>query len=481
MDSLSRGKQIFNLSLKNNLSDSKECAQLKNDVAEPEMDQNCLLELFPEVLNSAVQEHNNEPSRIIQNLYADMVAPTTPTRIFLGSPDDLLEVIIDTGTHRDYDYGVDDNEEFQNSNADDVNEDPDYEPDKDETTTDGRLDDRIKQPSTKKHKPNLESDHAIREPCKNCKRNCLDKIDEKRRKEIWEAYWKLNYNGRRQYLFNNVHRNEKRRQTTQAPSRRKLSYEYFLKDEHGTAQVVCKVFFLCTLGYHPKNDKMINTVMKLTRPSDISPPPDKRGMQEPPNKINREPIKAHIESFNPCISHYRRAHAPNRRYLPSDVSIRMMYDDFKSTAVQKCSYDTYRQLIQDMKISFTKLGEEECEVCLQHELHVKSDHADLTDGVTCDRCSTWKRHNEAAASARVHYQTDASNADANILIRSVDLQKVIMLPLMPGNKTAIFTKRIIAFNETFAAVGKQSKKPSHIRERSLAVLWHEGIGGRQGK
>ncbi|ESO87088.1 hypothetical protein LOTGIDRAFT_154578 [Lottia gigantea] len=96
-----------------------------------------------------------------------MVAPTTPTRIFLGSPDDLLEeVIVDTGTHRDYEYGVDDNEEFQNSNADDVNEDPDYEPDKDETTTDGRLDDRIKQPSTKKHKPNLESDHPIREPCK---------------------------------------------------------------------------------------------------------------------------------------------------------------------------------------------------------------------------------------------------------------------------------------------------------------------------
>ncbi|ESO95262.1 hypothetical protein LOTGIDRAFT_175170 [Lottia gigantea] len=104
-------------------------------------------------------------------------------------------------------------------------------------------------------------------------------------------------------------------------------------------------------------------------------------------------------------------------------------------AIETCFSDI--QVIQDMKISFTKLGEEKYEVCLQHELHVKSDHADLSDGVTCDRCSTWKRHNEAAASARAHYQTVASNADANILIRSVDLQKVIMLPHMPAQDVTL--------------------------------------------
>ena len=58
---------------------------------------------------------------------------------------------------------------------------------------------------------------------------------------------------------------------------------------------------------------------------------------------------------------------------------------------------------------------------------------------------------------------------------SVDMQKVIMLPRLPGLKQAIFCKRLVLFNETFAPVGcwKKSKtlKPT-------GVLWHEAIKGR---
>lgn len=43
-------------------------------------------------------------------------------------------------------------------------------------------------------------------------------------------------------------------------------------------------------------------------------------------------------------------------------------------------------------------------------------------------------------------------------VRSVDLQKVIMLPRMPGVKTAVFTWRIVACHEIFASVGKKADK-----------------------
>lgn len=56
---------------------------------------------------------------------------------------------------------------------------------------------------------------------------------------------------------------------------------------------------------------------------------------------------------------------------------------------------------------------------------------------------------------------------------SVDLQKVIMLPRMDNFKAAIFTKRVIAFNESFVPIGpRNSIKP-------LAVIWHEGVSGRK--
>jgi len=48
-----------------------------------------------------------------------------------------------------------------------------------------------------------------------------------------------------------------------------------------------------------------------------------------------------------------------------------------------------------------------------------------------------------------------------------------MLPRMENFKAAIFTKRVIAFNESFVPIGpKGCIKP-------LAIIWHEGIQGRK--
>ena len=65
--------------------------------------------------------------------------------------------------------------------------------------------------------------------------------------------------------------------------------------------------------------------------------------------------------------------------------------------------------------------------------------------------------------------------DQDKMVVSVDLEKVIMLPRFPGNKTAIFCKRIVAFNETFAPVGR-----SRGGKKATGVLWHEGVKGRTG-
>jgi len=48
-----------------------------------------------------------------------------------------------------------------------------------------------------------------------------------------------------------------------------------------------------------------------------------------------------------------------------------------------------------------------------------------------------------------------------------------MLPRMDNFKAAIFTKRVIAFNESFVPIGPRSSI------RPLAVIWHEEISGRK--
>lgn len=47
--------------------------------------------------------------------------------------------------------------------------------------------------------------------------------------------------------------------------------------------------------------------------------------------------------------------------------------------------------------------------------------------------------------------------DANINITttrvySMDLQKVLLLPILPESKTCFFTSRLVVFNETFASL-----------------------------
>ena len=59
---------------------------------------------------------------------------------------------------------------------------------------------------------------------------------------------------------------------------------------------------------------------------------------------------------------------------------------------------------------------------------------------------------------------------------AADMQKVNMLPSMPGVKSCVFVNRLVAYHKTFAPLGDQHKK-KHAKQVA-SILWHEGISGR---
>ena len=70
---------------------------------------------------------------------------------------------------------------------------------------------------------------------------------------------------------------------------------------------------------------------------------------------------------------------------------------------------------------------------------------------------------------------------------SADMQKIIMIPGLPGVKTVVFTRRIVAYHETFAPLvpSKEVKKQWKEENRNipcpfkpLGIVWHEGVQGR---
>lgn len=151
-----------------------------------------------------------------------------------------------------------------------------------------------------------------------------------------------------------------------------------------------------------------------------------RGHHSNVTKIDRQVVLEHIKSFRPLISHYRREHAPNKLYLPSDITITLMYKDFREKKPSfKISYELYRKEVADMNISFAKLGNEECFDCEKFNLHSNaSGHRKDDLSPDCEECDLWKYHKKKYDAAREEYQNDGKERADDKIVVSADLQKV---------------------------------------------------------
>ena len=319
--------------------------------------------------------------------------------------------------------------------------------------------------------------HPLKTGCNStCNKKCSEKFSDDVRKTINHQFWLLNYKERKMYVINHVEVTPVQRRRGDNPDKKNKSLSYKLKNK-GKLEAVCKKFFLTTLGFSETNDSILKCIYKKNCDNITLENKDNRGIAKKRSKIDRLLIQKHITSFSPCVSHYRRKHAPNKLYLPSDVSIKYMHEHFKASHPQiVCSYEVYRKIVtDDMNISFTKLGNEECEKCEALKLH-NPNHTkeNMALNIDCENCINWSRHIEKYVDARTEYKKDCEKKiDSTSLYVSVDMQKVIMLPRLDMFKQVLFTPRIIVFNESFIPIGNiKSNLP-------FAALWHEGVSGRK--
>ena len=314
--------------------------------------------------------------------------------------------------------------------------------------------------------------YPVKEGCpKTCYLKCSEIITEEERLQINQKYWDLDFERQKGYIFERVTKLKPKRMKDK--SSKNNTFSFTIRKPIGDIVKVCKVFFLTTLGFKYNNDSVLR-VFKRLQISDqavhsIDNLKDGRCRSHKECKYDHEAVKAHVETYGPALPHYRREHAPNRRYLPSDVSVKDMYLQHKALneTNKDMSYNLFWQIFKTMNISFTQLGNEECEVCTKFYLHKLNCQCELQ----CSKYTGFINHKRKYLTARKNYDNDADKAitDREIYV-AVDLQKVIMLPRMEQFKDAIFTRRLCVFNETFAGLGAR---------KNFATIWHEAIAGRQ--
>lgn len=273
--------------------------------------------------------------------------------------------------------------------------------------------------------------HSVKGSC-SCKKKCSQKIGAARQNDINTQFWMItNKDEQKMFAMSCVKKSEKKRHTVKSGnSRRTYSFQYFLKNEKGEDIEVCKTFLLQTLGYDTENDRLLKNVRNRD-PSMITPNRDGRVLRRNSSKkIDRTVILEHINSFHPTVSHYRREHAPNRLYLPSDITVTLMYKAFREKYPDiNFSYELYRKEVEGLNISFTKLGHEECWECEAFDTHkIQTKHKinpEELEVLECEACEKWRTHNQKTKAARAEYRKDAENIpDDEKIIVSADLQKV---------------------------------------------------------
>lgn len=270
----------------------------------------------------------------------------------------------------------------------------------------------------------------VKEGCnKLCIKKECSQLSEDQRIMINRTFCELKARERKWFIYNHI--------TTMQPQRRRsnssvrsVTVKYTLPTAESTELVVCKKMFLTTLGFEHKNDRVVRNVLASKNNSYASGPKhDKRGKHDSHNAFDKTSIQKHIESYHPTISHYRREHAPNVRYLPSDITIKDMHKNYNKKEKKNVSYELYRKIVSENNISFSKLGHEECWSCEKRNNHEKkTEHSKSTPAADCEDCNIWKTHNENSIAAREEYRKDCVQTENDeCVIVSADLQKVTII------------------------------------------------------
>lgn len=283
-----------------------------------------------------------------------------------------------------------------------------------------------------KRKSRASSRGVIEKNCK-CRMRCGEKISKDQRSALNNRYWSSGYIEQRAIILQHVDEVQikRRRANTDGVPVKSRTFEYNIMDEQNIKIQVCQGYFLNTLGYEHSCTYVIYRCFDKSEDDVLLP--DRRGKKTKENKI-REDMKEDIFSYHPTISHYRREHAPNVLYLPSDITITGMFKSWKEKREEAQlgygSYTVYGEVVRENRIRFTRLGNEECEDCIEFEQHEKTSGHNRTalilENIACDACKNWLSHKERAKTARQLYQQDKEKTNDQITV-SADLEKVSKL------------------------------------------------------
>lgn len=285
------------------------------------------------------------------------------------------------------------------------------------------------------------SEKKCSEELPQCRMKCKNKFNYAIRKELFDSFWAMSSRDRRaDYLSGLVTSQSKATQRLrhegQSIRNRTLTNVYHLKIS-GQLQVICKNCFQKTFDVTDGFIKYMLTSRTINTAGIAQT--DQRGAHPPSSKTSEErrsEVFAHINSFPRYKSHYSRRHT-DKEYLAANLNIRLMYSLYKESHSDPVSYAIYRQLFNEMNLSFKMPHNDTCNTCDTFSLQFKLASREEQEAIQTE----WDQHKDMADKHFRAKSSDKEHAkiDKSTKMISFDLQQVLATPHIQTN--VIFYKR----------------------------------------
>ena len=249
-------------------------------------------------------------------------------------------------------------------------------------------------------------------------------IDEQTRADTFQQFWGcMTWGEKKLYIVNLVDKKETQRKTSTADSsRRKYSYDFYLK-KNDTRIKVCQSLFMATFGL--KNETVYrwlgeeNVVHGIPK----SPPSGLPGHNR--RTKAQEAAERFLQDIPKIPSHYCRAQS-SKTYLETEhTSLRDLYRDFKRQMELSenpvYGISQFTRMFNENNLSFFKPKKDQCDTCCGY----KAGNVDE---------QTYAEHIRKKHEATAAKEADKQNADElrhNVL--TMDLQSLLLCPKLQAS------------------------------------------------
>ena len=311
-----------------------------------------------------------------------------------------------------------------------------------------------------------------------CNDGCFPKVGLEKIEEIHKQFWEIgDYNRQNEYLIRCLTEEPFKRKYTKKDDSKRPTRLVYSVTHSGRSYVVCREAFMHIFDIKRGKLDFIIKRKREARAATGVVSPDQRGKAEPRNKI----IGAQLETMHEFIrdlpvvsSHYTRAKAPLRQYLPAGGSVSGVYCEYQlwmrinHSELTPVKEKFFRKVFtKKYNIAFAPPKVDECNLCCTLDVKISTE----TDEVKIAELQEKKQqHLDEAKVAQELLKDPMNTAPDSDEFRAIaiDLQQQQPCPKMPVNKS-YYTSKLWFLNFCIYDI---TKNKGHM------FVWDETIAKR---